>query len=748
MRSTLIKNKSIIILVLATIILLTPSFFIQSWIRMDNKYSAVDSEFKDLKESGFWILSSPIHIDNNWSATASTYEWCSGLGTALNPYIIENVTIDAQNSGNCILIENTNDHFKIQNCTLINSQASPNSAIRLDSSSNGKILDNNITNNAGRGINLYDTTNIFIEDNHMVNNGYGITLTYSDGNIVSNNYIQDSGRYGIYIYQSDDNLIIENEVNHNGFYAIEHGIYITEGSVDSTNNTIKHNYIHNNRLSGIRINSCDDNKIFGNIIENNVQNAISLDDSDDISIIGNVIHGSIVILSSLNTIQEWNALDYVLDPFIIDELGSGNFTWEEVSQFAWCSGDGSYNNPYRIASVVIDAQSAGSCIRIKNSYSKYFIIDGCLLMNAEASGNDAGIKLDWVHNGTILNCDITENYVGIYLSHSENVTIKGTSLDDNGGQGIVLYQSKNNKIIDNEQSGSLYYGLFLNAGSDNNLVSGNYFQDNTGEPTYGDGIRILDSESNNVTDNFLIYNDKGIYIRDNSNYNRIINNTIHDNTVYGALVVANTRESHDNYFYLNSFDNPSTQNAFDNGTATIWDNDTIGNYWSDYGGVDANDDGRGDSEYFIPGIDAGVDHFPIWDDGDDIAPIIIIISPLNNSKYSTTAPTYSITITELNLDTYYYVISGPSVYKIQIIYSLSGSVDQSIWNALPAGTYNFTVYVNDTAGNLASASVTVIKENLPDTTPAIPFGNFYLIVGALSIAFLLISVKYKRKKII
>ncbi len=488
MKSTGINNKLIIILVLATTILLTPSFFIHSWMNVGNNSLPEKEEFTGLKDSAFWILSSPIHIDNNWSATASTYDWCSGLGTPQSPYIIENVTIDAQ--------------------------------------------------------------------------------------------------------------------------------------------------------------------------------------------------------------------------------------------------------------------SEGSCIYIKNSYNEYFVIANCLLINAEASGGAAGIKLDWVHNGTIVNCEITENYVGMYLSHSENITITGNSIDNNPGQGIILYQSKGNQIIDNEQSESHYYGLLINAGSDNNTVSGNYFENNTGEPTYGEGIRIIDSESINVTDNVLMYNDKGIKIQDNSNYNRIINNTIHDNSDYGVLIVAETRESHNNQFSLNSFDNPSAQNALDNGTATKWDTGIIGNYWSDYGGVDANDDGIGDSAYSIPGTGAGVDHFPIWDDGDDIAPIITILMPLNNSKYNTTAPTYSITITELHIDTYYYVISGPSVYESQIIYSLTGSVDQSVWDTLPAGMYTLTVYVNDTAGNLASDSITIIKESLPSTPQAIPFGNFYLIISALSIALLLISVKIKRNKII
>jgi parallel beta-helix repeat protein len=747
MRIKLLKNKSVLVLLLITAVLLTPSFFIHTWIKMEENYSTENNDVNSLKSSGFWTLSSPIYVDNNWSATASIYDWCSGLGTPQSPYIIENITIDAQNLGSCIDIQNTNDHFKIQNCTLTNSEASPNSAIRLSFISNGKIIDNNITNNNGRAVSVFSGNHMLIEDNHVENNGYGITLAYSNDNIVTKNNILDCDLYGIYLWDSDNNIISENEVNHNGWYAGGyHGIYISESStpVDSINNTVIYNNVNNNRKSGIYLNSCDNNTIFGNYVENNIETAIYLSDSDDVNIIGNRIQGSTCISnpSSLNTKEEWNVCNYVIDPFIIDELGGGNFTWAQISQFAWCSGDGSYSNPYTIESVVINAQSVGSCIRIENSYNVYFIIDGCLLMNAQSSGGEAGIVLDLVHNGTLSQNTLESNYAGIYLSNAENIIINDNDLDGNTGQGIILYNSKYNQILDNWQSGSNYYGLFLNAGSDNNSVMGNTFQENTGAATHGDGIRIVYSDSNNISYNTLINNDKGIRIQDGSLYNRIDHNTIHNNSVYGALIVADTRDSHDNQFHSNLFSNPSAINAFDNGTNTFWHNGSIGNYWSDYSGVDINDDGIGDTSHSLPGTGSGIDLFPIWDDGDDILPIITIYTPLNNSRYNTTAPSYSISIVEINLDTYYYVISGPSGDSIRIIYSLSGSIDQSLWDLLPAGTYTLTIYANDTAGNLASASVTVIKESIP-STPAISFGFYFILFSIMSTAVLLFLVKYR-----
>lgn len=748
------RNRSWILLTFVVGILLIQSVSVNTTWTV-NKEKRMMDEINGIKGSDFWNLS-PIHIDNNWSATESTYDWCTGLGIPSNPYIIENVTIDAQNSETCIYIENTNEYFIIQNCTLLHSQASPNAAIRLDYVSNGKILDNNVTNNNGRSISLLGGSNNLVEDNTLVNNGYGVTLSYSNDNKILKNYIQDSDLYGIYLWDSDNNYISENEINHCGYYAGGyHGIYISESAspsyVDSINNTIQYNNVYNNRKSGIYINSCDNNTLFGNFLENNVEYGIYLFDSDDVNIIGNKINdnilGCIGNQTSLNIKEEWNVCNDEIEPFNIDEMGGGDFTWDQISQFAWCSGSGTLNIPYVLENLSIDAQSIGSCIIIENSYDKYFIIRGCTIINGQATGNAAGIRFNYVHNGTIMQNTLMDNYIGIYLDHTENITIVSNDLIDNLGQGIIVYQSDKNYILDNYQIGSRYYGLLLNAGSNDNIVNGNTFQNNTGAANYGEGIRILNCQKNDIIDNILINNDKGIRIEDNSDNNTVKGNVIENNSDYGAYVIDNPRESNDNLFYLNSFNNPG-YNALDNGTNTKWDNGSIGNYWSDYGGVDANDDVIGDNPHPIPGSNGGVDNYPIWDDGDDIFPIVHIMIPLNNSKYNSTAPSYSINIIEDNLDTIYYEISGSAGDYFRIINNLSGSIDETLWDSLPSGTYTLTVYANDTGGNLASDSVSIVKESSssPTTPPtSISYGPFYLIFAMMGIASLLFIVQRKFK---
>ena len=86
-------------------------------------------------------VSGKIHIYYNWSAT-KTAGICTGSGTKTDPYIIEDLEIDGGGSGSCILIENSNVYFKIENCMDYNSgNAWADAGIRLYNVDNGKLID-------------------------------------------------------------------------------------------------------------------------------------------------------------------------------------------------------------------------------------------------------------------------------------------------------------------------------------------------------------------------------------------------------------------------------------------------------------------------------------------------------------------------------------------------------------------------------------------------------------------------------
>ncbi|MFX0103567.1 MAG: right-handed parallel beta-helix repeat-containing protein, partial [Candidatus Hodarchaeota archaeon] len=102
--------------------------------------------------------------------------------------IIEDLVIDANNSGSCIYLKDTTYYVVIQNCTVINSGS------------------------GAAGIYLYNAINVNITGNHVENNYYGIYLrSYSDTNFVLGNNVTNC-RYGIDLFlDSDSNYISGNE---------------------------------------------------------------------------------------------------------------------------------------------------------------------------------------------------------------------------------------------------------------------------------------------------------------------------------------------------------------------------------------------------------------------------------------------------------------------------------------------------------------------------------------------------------
>jgi len=92
-------------------------------------------------------------------------------------------------------------------------------------------------------------------------------------------------------------------------------------------------------------------------------------------------------LDILRTSGYWN-----LPPFVIDDsatgVGAQNWTWAETQP--WCSGSGTFEDPYIIENVTIDG-GWGNCITIKYS-DKYFRIENCTVINSGGDLWDGGTQ--------------------------------------------------------------------------------------------------------------------------------------------------------------------------------------------------------------------------------------------------------------------------------------------------------------------------------------------------------------------
>ena len=555
--------KSNIRIVLFTLVIL----FLFSCMFMAFRNEAINhiefnkEKLSQIEQSGSWnLIGTTISIDNNWTAVNTTYDWCTGEGTESEPYIIENITIAAQDSGNCIEIQNSNEYFIIQNCSLSNAGAGsyPNADITLHNVTNGKIINNYCYSNYN-GICLVESNNNTVLGNTASNNiYYGIYMENSSYNTVSGNTASNNDN-GIYMVYSSYNTISGNTASNN-----DNGICM----VYSSYNTISGNTASNND-NGIYMVYSSYNTISGNTASNN-DNGIYMVYSSYNTISGNLMNlcgifltGSLGEMAS-NCIDDTNLVNNKPVYYYVNEVGlsSSNFT------------------------------NAGQIILLDCTNS---IISGLNL-----SYCFVGIYLSGSDNNTVTGNTASNNFCGIYIENSSYNTVSGNTVSNNTSTGIRLIYSVNNTVSGNTANAN-NYGIEL-AYSVNNTVSENTANNND------NGIYMVYSSYNTISENTISNNNEyGIYL--NHSYNNTISeNTVSNNNEYGIYLPF---FSSYNTIFLNYFTN-NGQNAFDKGTNNMWDNGSIGNYWDDYEGVDANNDGIGDTPYLIPGLAGSQDNFPIW----------------------------------------------------------------------------------------------------------------------------------------
>jgi len=272
-------------------------FSISTQTNVKNSIETTQEDFKikktHLKTSGFWNNFTFIHVTNlNWTVANET-DWCSGSGTWGNPYLIENMIINASDSpiGCGIWIENSvNVYFKIRNVTVFETT----NGIKLENTNKGTLENNVISNNNESGIYLVNCVNNTILGNQLINNG--INGVYLSSNCLNNKIIGNTAKNdgtnlqdaGIYLANfCNDNEIQENYVFDNNIYGIN-----IEDSCEGNliyNNTIK-NIVANQQDYGIRLdNDCHQNNISLNLIEDLNNYGIMLVTSDQNSVANNKI---------------------------------------------------------------------------------------------------------------------------------------------------------------------------------------------------------------------------------------------------------------------------------------------------------------------------------------------------------------------------------------------------------------------------------------------------------------------------
>ncbi|MEE9152425.1 MAG: NosD domain-containing protein, partial [Thermoplasmata archaeon] len=275
--------------------------------------------------------------------------------------------------------------------------------------------------------------------------------------------------------------------------------------------------------------------------------------------------------------------------------------------------------------------------------------------------------------------EIMNNEYGIFLLYSSNNNISNNNIKLNNISGIGLYGSNNNMLLNNTISYNEVGGIVVTSSSSNNIISGNNLSFNL----FG-GIDLYSSSNTTITHNDVFSNTlQGIFIYWSSGVN-ITNNTISSNSVG-----IKSWSSSDNWIHHNNIVDNADQ-AEDDGADNHWDDGSMGNYWSDYEGVDNNNDGIGDSPYIID--EDTQDNFPLMNAlPDTLPPSILLISPANNSIIRPTTK-IDFLISDFNIDSVEYTINSGTEKFLAPPYD----IPTTTW---ADGTYTIEIYAKDSAGN-------------------------------------------------
>jgi hypothetical protein len=217
----------------------------------------------------YTIMGTTITIDDSdpqhsWESTRDTYPWCTGLGTQLNPYVIQNLILDLQGAGNCLVISNSDQYFIIQNCEFRNA-GEVGIGVGLYGVQYG-VLDNNlIYNSSFIGLECSNSAYLQVEQNQIKENVYGVELVESAHIILVENIIDHNTIDNIGVFGCVECSVIENDIS----YSSKEGIIVMGTNHSSFN--LNHIYYNND---GIKLSRSSLNEISDNIIQNHAEYGI------------------------------------------------------------------------------------------------------------------------------------------------------------------------------------------------------------------------------------------------------------------------------------------------------------------------------------------------------------------------------------------------------------------------------------------------------------------------------------------
>ncbi|MFX1567356.1 MAG: NosD domain-containing protein [Promethearchaeota archaeon] len=708
MKLNLRKMKIVIIeliLIMAICFMIVPIGYFEAKISIQTEIGT------NIKISGTY---ENITIDNlpgswnNWE-WAENQEWCTGLGTLQNPYIIQGHTLGIDSIFDGIDIQNSEDiYFIIENCTFFWDgfiSIGFESAISLVNVTNGLINDN-LIHGMPIGIELTQCEDIILTKNTIYGTMGAIYISQSESIEIYDNTVYNS-EYGVGLSLSDNNFIYNNT-----FYSNSNGIQLS----NSDFNEIYENKANNNNDNGILIWYSNNNTVTNNILNDNTSNGIELDYSHNNTISGNTGDGNVVAVVYLN-FSEDNKID--------ENTGSGNNNGIFLED--GCDNNFIRNNVFYDNDIGIELYYSDFNTIVENNIfnNDFYGITLEQSLNNTISGNQAsnnsqiGIRLTETSNyNTISGNTINDNEVGLYLYDANNNSITGNTICNSGSNGIYFeqdsdYQEITENIILNNAIGMNILGL-----NDFNLMFKNFYLRN-GKHAYDEGTGNLWNSTTigNYWDNHtgpdvspqdgivdISYNISGssgskdlLPIADDVEPSIMVNSPS-SSDVFGTEAPAYDVTITDTYLHemWYSLDGGMHNYTFTGSSGSI-----------DQSTWDATSDGIITLMFHASDKPGNIGTAVVTIFKDTAGPIIVIDSPSSGAEFGVTAPAFIIKVTDDNLDAIWYSLDGGETnYTI----TTNATINQAAWAVLSEGSVTITFYANDTLGNLSFEEVTITKE--------------------------------------
>ncbi len=538
----------------------------------------------------------------NWT-WAESQTWCSGNGTVDEPYIITGLSIDGQGNSIPIYIINSDKYFNITNCILFNSIEADydnlyRAGIVLENVLNGRIRNNNCSNNNANGISIRNSINVTIRDNIMDANYWGgIRINASEDMIILNNTIKNSDyydAYGIYMHNSNNSFILDNKISflNDGIYQIGNdciienntlediqyiSIYIEGNNINIRNNTVRnvmglgiflgaltHNVtIEKNLLDkggdyGILING-NNITVFNNTVGNFTYCIYLWEDSDHVNCTNNIIKGSLntynvgirlYINGKFYTIDENKMINCGISTTPRSNQGRINITTSNTVDdkpiYYYYNRSGlntlDFTHIGAPGQIILWNCNNSQISNFKISVNNFtvpimgFYCNDLLFYNNTFSNNILGIHLEYSNFLNISNNILSYNWRrGISFGCCYNVSVINNTIYNNGDDGI-WFSDSTIEVINNK--------IYRNKGSGLNVYSFNEIRadynrilNNTIINNLEDGLKISTNCELKISNNNISNNKYyGIHFS-NDNYTLILNNTFYRNGAEGIRFV-------------------------------------------------------------------------------------------------------------------------------------------------------------------------------------------------------------------